>query len=177
MALRIIWIILGGISIIAGFLALANPLAATLTAEQLTGWAFLFLGILQIFAAFRQQSWGGRIWAILAGAAFALLGFMLLARPLQGALSLTLVVGILFMTAGIVKIMMSFSLGRGRAFWMVLISGTLSVILAALIFANFPASAATILGVLLAVELISNGVSMIALSGSVAADESKAMTT
>lgn len=176
MALRIIWIILGGLSIVAGFLALANPLAATLTVEQLAGWAFLFIGILEIFAVFRQQSWGGRIWVILAGAAFALLGIMLLARPLQGVLSLTLIVGILFMTAGIVKIMMSFALGRGRAFWMVLISGALSVILSVMIFANFPASAATILGVLLAIELISNGISMIALSGTAAAAEPNAVT-
>lgn len=168
--MRILWVVIGGISIIAGGLALANPLAATLTAERLAGWSFLFIGILQIIAVFRQQNWRGRIWATLAGLAFAVLGFMLLTRPLAGILSLTIVVAVLFLVAGAFKIAMAFSIGRGSggAFWMVLLSGVLSAVLALMILANFPASAATLLGVLLAVELISNGVSLIALSGSAA---------
>ncbi len=171
--MRIFWAILGGLSIIAGGLALANPLAATLTAERLAGWSFLFIGILEMIAVFRQQSWRGRIWALLAGLALAILGIMLLTRPLAGILSLTFIVAILFLTVGALKIAMAFALGRSNAFWMILLSGTLSVILAVMIFVNFPASAATILGVLLAVELISNGISLIALSTAATA-ESKA---
>jgi uncharacterized membrane protein HdeD (DUF308 family) len=38
-----------------------------------------------------------------------------------------------------------------------------SIVLAVLIFSNFPQSAAVILGLLLAIELISNGVTLIAL--------------
>lgn len=166
--MRILWILLGGISIIAGGLALANPLAATLTAERLAGWSFLFIGILQIVAVFRQETWRGRTWAMLAGLAFAVLGFMLLTRPLAGVLSLTLVVAVLFLAAGAFKIAMAFAIERGNAFWMVILSGALSVVLGVMILVNFSASAATLLGVLLAVELISNGVSLIALSGSAA---------
>lgn len=171
MSRRILWIILGVISIFAGILALANPLAATLTAEQLAGWTFLLIGILQVFAVFRQDGWRGRIWAILVAVAFILLGVMLLGKPLVGMISLTLTVASLFLVTGIFKFVMAFSLRGTGAFWLVLISGAVSVVLALMIFGNFPSSAATILGVLLAVELISNGVSMIALSGTRAAAE------
>lgn len=164
--MRVFWIVLGGLSIVAGGLALANPLAATLTAERLAGWSFLFIGLLQVIAVFQQKSWRGRIWAILAGLAFAILGFMLLTRPLAGILSLTLIVAILFLVTGAVKVAMAFALDRGNGFWLILLSGALSVVLALMILANFPASAATILGILLAIELISNGVSMIAISSS-----------
>lgn len=169
--MRVLWIILGILSIVAGILALANPLAATLTAERLAGWSFLFIGILEIIAVFQKASWSGRIWALLVGVAFALLGISLLANPLEGVLSLTLTVAALFLATGILKILMAFSLGRGNGFMLVLLSGALSVVLALMIFANFPASAVSILGVLLAIELISGGVSMIALSGTVAANE------
>ena len=43
-----LWLILGILMIAAGVFALFNPLAATLTAEQLAAWLFLFGGILQI---------------------------------------------------------------------------------------------------------------------------------
>lgn len=166
---KFLWIAMGILSIAAGILALLNPLAATLTAEQLAGWSFLFVGILQLVAAFRAPGWGGRIWAILLGLAFALLGFSLLAKPMAGIISLTFLVACMFLASGVFKVVMSFALRGTGAFWLVLLSGAVSVLLAVMIFGNFPAAAATILGVLLAIELISSGMSMIALSGTRAA--------
>ena len=162
--MKILWIILGVISILAGVLALANPLSATLAAEQLAGWGFLIVGVLEIYLAFRAEGWGARIWAILVALAFILLGIALLGNPLEGIVTLTIIAGILFMATGIFRVVMSFSLRGTGAFWLVLVSGLLAIGLAVMIFGNFPASVVTLLGVLLAIELISNGVSMIALS-------------
>lgn len=167
MSSRILWIIMGVISIIAGIFALANPLAATLTAEQLAGWAFLIIGIIELIAAFRDTS-SGKIWAILLGVAFILLGISLLANPLAGVISLTLAVATLLLVAGVFKVIWSFQLRGTGAFWLVLLSGLLSLLLAIMIFGNFPASALSILGILLAIELISSGASMIALSSAIA---------
>ncbi|NHF72995.1 HdeD family acid-resistance protein [Paracoccus xiamenensis] len=162
--MKILWIIIGIISIIAGILALANPIAATLAAEQIAGWGFLIVGVLEIFLAFRAEGWGARIWAILAAIAFVLLGIALLGNPLEGIVTLTVLAGILFMSTGIFRVIMAFQLRGTGAFWLVLLSGLLAIVLAVMIFANFPASVVTLLGVLLAIELISNGVSMIALA-------------
>lgn len=164
MTSRILWIIVGVLSILAGIFALANPLAATLTAEQVAGWGFLIIGFLQIFAAFKQDTWGARIWVILVGALFIFLGINLLAQPLTGILSLTLMVAVLFLVMGIFRIVLSFSMRGTPAFWILLLGGALSVILAIMIFSNFPSSALVVLGIMLAVELISNGVTLIALS-------------
>lgn len=164
MAGKILWIIVGCLSILAGILALANPLVATLTAEQVAGWGFLIVGILQIFAVFRQVSWGGRIWVLLVGVLMVLLGINLLGKPLEGIVVLTMVVASLFLIEGIFKIVLAFGLRGTGAFWLVLLSGAISVILALMIFGNFYESLGFVLGVMLAVELISNGVSIIALS-------------
>jgi hypothetical protein len=49
-------------------------------------------------------------------------------------------------------------------FWIVLLSGIISVVLGVMVLSNFPYSAAVVLGTLLAIELISSGVANIALA-------------
>lgn len=160
----ILWVIVGILSVVAGIFALANPMAATLTAEQLAGWMFLFIGILQVISAFRAEGFGAKIWAALLGAVGVVLGVMLLGNPLQGVVALTVVVATLFLGLGIAKILASYSLRNTPFFWAVLISGALSVVLAIMIFGNFPASVVATLGILLAIELLSNGIATIALA-------------
>lgn len=159
-----LWMIVGIISIIGGFLALANPLAATITAEKLAAWIFLFVGILQIVSAFQAEGFGAKIWAVLGGLVGIFVGISLLYNPIGGIITLTMLVGILFLVVGIAKTIMSFSLRGTGFFWPVLLSGLLSLLLAFMILSNFPASAVSILGILLAVELISNGIALVFLS-------------
>lgn len=156
----IVSIITGVIALIGGFLALFNPLAATLTATALAGWVFVLVGVLQIVAVFSGEGWGAKILYAIMGVVFLLLGANLLGEPLAGVLSLTLLVAILFLVGGVIKIGMSFALGLGQ-FWPLAVSGVLSLILASMIFTNFPGSAVVTLGLLLGVELLSTGVSLI----------------
>ena len=55
-----LWMIAGLISLFGGFFALANPLAATLTAELLAGGMFVAVGIMTMVSSFGAQGWGGR---------------------------------------------------------------------------------------------------------------------
>lgn len=159
-----LWMIAGVLSLLAGVLALANPLAATLTAELLAGWGFVLVGIITLFSAFGDQSWGARLVAILLGLAILLLGINLVAHPLRGIISLTLAAAIILLFAGVFRLVLGFVVRHAQLRWAMILSGALSIILAIMIFANFPRSAVVVLGLLLAIELISNGVSLIALS-------------
>ncbi|MEM1235965.1 MAG: DUF308 domain-containing protein [Pseudomonadota bacterium] len=156
-------IVIGILMIIAGIFALMNPLAATLTVEQLLGWLFLIGGIFQVFGVFREETWGQKIWAILLAAINIFIGINLLGKPLAGVLALTYLVAIMFAASGVVKVIMSFKLRGTGLFWAMLLSGVVSVVLAVMILSNFPQSAATLLGILLAIELISSGVSLMVL--------------
>jgi uncharacterized membrane protein HdeD (DUF308 family) len=72
--------------------------------------------------------------------------------------SLTLLVAVLFLVIGVVKILYSFSLRPISGWGWVLASGIVSLALGVMILSNFPYSAVSVLGILLAVELLSNGV-------------------
>jgi uncharacterized membrane protein HdeD (DUF308 family) len=145
-------------------MALANPLAASLTAELLAGWSFAIVGVIALFPAFSDQGWRARIFTLLLGLLILLIGINLIAHPLRGLLSLTYVVAVFMMITGIVRLVLAFS-AELRAFRLIMIiSGALSIILAMMIFSNFPQSAAVVLGAYLGIELISNGVSLITIS-------------
>lgn len=150
--------VLAVICIIGGFLALLNPFAATILAVTLAGWIFLIQGVVQVVHAFRVRDWPGFFWSLGLGVLSLLVGFVLVADPLAGSVSLTLLVAVLFLLTGAAKIMFSLSLKPASGWVWVLVSGLVSVVLGAMILAGLPASAATILGLLLGIELVSNGV-------------------
>lgn len=159
--LRASWIwmaVFAVISLIGGILALLNPFAATLAATLLAGWAFVILGVAQVVQSFQVQGWGGFLWALLFGLLSVAVGISLVFNPLAGMVSLTLLVAILFLALGLVKVFYAFSLRPVSGWLWVLLSAIVSIALGVLIFANFAAAAVSILGILLGVELISNGV-------------------
>ena len=158
---RTLWMVVGVISILGGIFAFFNPLSASFAAEQLAGFIFLLVGVLQFIALFQAHSTTGKVLAAIGGAFGVLIGIELLQNPLQGILTLTMVIAILFMATGIVRVVVAFGLRRTVAFVPILISGLISIALAIMIFTSYPQSATYILGVLLAVELVSNGISLI----------------
>ena len=161
---KILWSIIGIVSIIGGIMALLNPFAATLAATVIAGWVFIIVGIMQIIGTFTDKEATGKIWMILLGALAIWVGYAILNNPLAGVVALTTVVAISFLVAGLFKLVLAFSLEDRRFFWLILISGAVSVILAVMIFSNFPQSAGVVLGVLLGVDLISNGATMLAVA-------------
>lgn len=163
---RTLWLIIGVISILGGIFALINPFGATLAAEQLAGWLFLFVGIIQFVAMFSAPTTGGKLFAAIGGVIGVLLGIELLAEPMQGILTLTMVIAILFMATGITRAYVAFGLRKTSAFIPVLLSAIISIALALMIFSGYPQSATYLLGILLGIELISNGISLVMFSRS-----------
>lgn len=160
----VLWLIVGILSIIGGVFALANPFAATLTAELIAGYMFLAIGVLTLISAFQDQGWAARIWAILLGALITVFGFNLVTKPLEGIVQLTLIVAILMMIMGIFRIVIAFTPMATGARAFLILAGVLSIALSIMIFTNFPFATVVVLGIFLAIELISNGVSMVFLA-------------
>ncbi len=151
-------------SLLGGFTALANPLAASLTTELLTGWSFVFIGVIVLFSAFRDQGWSTRIFTLLLGLLILLIDINLIAHPLRGLISLTYAAAVFMMIVGIVRLVFALSAELRPFHLIMIISDALSIILAMITFSNFPQSAAVVLDVYLAIKLISNGVSLIAIA-------------
>lgn len=159
-----ILMVLGVLGVVAGLMALFNPFGASLAATAIAGWSFLILGALQIYEGLRSEGWGGKAWSILMGVVAVFLGVNILGEPLQGMLALTIVVGAMFLASGLFKFIVGWQIQRSELKWAVVISGAVSAVLGFMVLSNIPGSAVVTLGVLLGIELLSSGVSMIALA-------------
>lgn len=155
------WVVGGVVSILGGIYAFANPVVASFSVVILAGAFFLVLGVLEVIAAIQMRGHDGFWWKLLLGLATAAVGVFLLAKPFPGMVALTLAVAAGFGAMGLAKLLFAFRMRPRRGWGWMLLSGLVSLILVAMILSDFPASAVTILGVLLAVELLFNGIALL----------------
>lgn len=156
----LIYTAIGVVLIIGGVIALANPFEATIAATQIVGLVFLVGGFIQLLTVFKAEPDGHRLVNGLTGVLFLLAGVSILVNPLVGALSLTIILGVLFITAGLLRLWLSFRYRETGLFWLLLLTGAASVLIGALIFTDFLAAASTVLGLLLGIELIADGIGL-----------------
>ena len=93
-------------------------------------------------------------------------GLILLISPVGGAVSLTLLLIVFFAIEGVASIMYALEHRRelsGRWEWM-LISGLIDIVLAGIILAGFPGTAAWALGLLVGINMIFGGAALIAIA-------------
>jgi uncharacterized membrane protein HdeD (DUF308 family) len=93
-------------------------------------------------------------------------GLILLAQPIAGAVSLTLVLIVFFVVEGVATIMYALEHRRelsGRWEWM-LVSGIIDLVLAVIIFAGLPGTAAWALGLLVGINMVFGGVALVAIA-------------
>ncbi|WP_425092883.1 HdeD family acid-resistance protein [Tropicimonas sp. S265A] len=157
------WVLLGVLSIAFGLFALGNSVAASIAVTTLTGALFLVAGGVQILAGFSAESTSSKVFTIAMGALAAFLGVSFMFNPLQGAISLALLITLLLAAGGIARIVFARQMKDTQFFWPMLISGALSILLAGYILANFGTASVQLLGVLLGVEFLFNGISFIVL--------------
>lgn len=161
------WLLLGLLSIVFGVFVLGAPVVASIAVTVITGVLLLISGGVQTVAGFTAEGTGNKVITVLMGLLMLFLGWSFLAHPLQGTISLAMLVLILFLVSGILRIAFSFQMRGTTYFWPTLISGVLTLILAGIIWsyaAAEPAWLTQLIGILLGIELIFNGVGLVFLS-------------
>jgi uncharacterized membrane protein HdeD (DUF308 family) len=157
----ILW---GLLLIVAGMLAIGSPLLAALAVNGLIAWLIVISGVIHIALAFRSHGAGSVTWKLLIGLAYICFGGYILLHPLLGVASLTLILASLFLIEGVLDIVMYFKLRSLRGSSWMLIDGIITLLLGAMIYAQWPSSSAWAIGILVGVSLIMSGVSRVMLS-------------
>jgi uncharacterized membrane protein HdeD (DUF308 family) len=162
----VMFLIEGIVLIVLGLIAIIVPPIATLAVEILFGWLFLVSGVMGLITTFWMRQAPGFWWALLSAVLGIGAGIVLLAWPLSGVLSLTLVLIVFFAIEGVATIMYALEHKRelsGRWGWM-LASGIVDLIVAGVIFAGLPGTAAWAIGILVGINMIFGGSALIAMA-------------
>ncbi|HEY4407290.1 MAG TPA: HdeD family acid-resistance protein [Xanthobacteraceae bacterium] len=156
----------GILLVVLGLIAIILPPIATLAVTILLGWLFLISGVMGLISTFWMRQAPGFWWALLSAVLGIAAGIVLLAWPLSGVLSLTLVLIVFFTVEGVASIMYALEHKRelsGRWGFM-LASGIVDLILAAMIFIGLPGTAAWAIGVLVGINMVFGGSALIAMA-------------
>jgi uncharacterized membrane protein HdeD (DUF308 family) len=156
----------GILLVVLGLAAMIVPPLASLAVTIFLGWMFLISGIAGLALTFWARQMPGFWWSLVSAALALLAGLVLLARPVQGTLTLTIVVGAYFLAEGVATIMYALEHRRElseRWSWM-LFAGIMDIVIAGLIISGLPGSALWAVGLLVGINLLFGGASLIGMA-------------
>ena len=160
------FIALGVILILVGTAAILFPFLATLSAEIFVGWLLVIGGIVQTVHAFRVKEWGGFLWEVLIGVLEVVAGGILLFFPLAGMVALTVFLAVMFIIEGSFRAALAFKLKPQAGWGWVLTGGILSGVVGILIWAQLPSSSLWALGLLVGINIVMAGWTLVMLATS-----------
>jgi uncharacterized membrane protein HdeD (DUF308 family) len=154
----------GILFIVFGILAVALPGLFTLGIELIIGWLFIISGIFQLFRTFRVQSASLFLVSLLSSILSIVVGGLLVTKPLAGILTLTILLAIFFLLEGISEIALALKFRAAPNWGWLLFSGLVTLLLAVIIFLGWPSTAAWVIGLLVGINMIFFGFSLISLA-------------
>jgi len=157
------YIIGAGIVIaLLGVVAIFAPFVTGTGLSIVLGALLVVGGFTHVAHAFSAQGGTGSLWEIVLAGVYTVAGISLLANPVLGLTTLTLLlIGYLF-ASGVLELVMGVRM-RPDAQWSLLVaSGGVSLLLAALLWLGFPSTAAWALGLIVGIHLLTTGFTLVA---------------
>jgi uncharacterized membrane protein HdeD (DUF308 family) len=152
------WLLALGLLLIAlGTLGVWMSFAMTLATVTLFGALFVAGGVFQLLNAFQLKGWKSVLWHILIALLYIAAGFIIITDPVFASLGLTMALAWILVVVGVLRMFMAFQLRPVRGWIWPLLSGAISMLLGAMILAQWPASGFWVIGLFVAIEMIMNG--------------------
>lgn len=151
-------------AIVIGCIAILVPAVASVGTAIFIGWILVIVGAFLVAGAFAAHTVGSVIWRLLWALLTVIVGLWLILEPHNGTLTLTLVLGIYFLLMGITRIAVAFA-GRGKqGAGLVGLSGFAGLLIGILVLAKFPSSADWAIGLLVGIDLIFAGWTLVSVA-------------
>lgn len=158
------YIALGVVLILGGTFAVLRPLAAGYTLTLVVGWLLIFGGGMFVINAFMARGAGGFFWRLLLAALYGIAGIVILMNPFEGLGALTIVLALVIGSGGVMRLFLASALKGIPGVGLLIFSGLVAIALAILILAKWPDSSQVVLGVVVGIDFIFNGMSILGMA-------------
>lgn len=153
------WFLIWGILLtVLGLAAISASTFTTLITVVALGFLLFISGCIMLLDTF--TFWRGKSGSFLVHLIFALLyiavGVILMNNPVEGSVSITFIIGIFYLIAGIFRLVFNTMIKMPRWGWG-FFNGIISIMLGVLILANWPASSVFIIGLFVGIDLFFAG--------------------
>ncbi|MFI2203496.1 HdeD family acid-resistance protein [Streptomyces sp. NPDC020192] len=153
--------VLGVVLVLAGLVGLVYTAVATLTSMLLFGWLLLIGGIVGLLHAIQARGtsffWLGVVVAALNIAA----GVVVIRLPHAAAAALTMFAALLFLSAGIFRLVGGLVV-RGPQLGWTLLLGAFDLLLGILVLGSWPSSSQYVIGAFFSLALLFDGLGLVA---------------
>lgn len=157
-----VWLLfLGILFIILGVIGLGRLFALSLAGAMFFGVLIIIGGMAQFVEAVKCTGWKSLAYHVLIGVLYMVGGVFVIWNPLAAKLLLTWVLATVFIMVGIIRVIMAFQMRDTGSWFVPLLGGIVSIVLGGLIMAKWPLSGLFVIGLFIAIELITNGWSYI----------------
>lgn len=154
----------GLIFIVLGSLAMVAPHAFTIGITAFLGWCLLVGGSLLSLRVITFSRVPGITSWLIIGLLQIVVGYLLIAHPSQGGMTLTLFMTIYFAVEGITKTYLALLI-KPLSHWLwLLFSGATAVVLAIMVWAGWPQTGYWVLGLVVGINLFLLGVTLVRMS-------------
>ena len=160
------FLIEGILLVVLGLAAMIVPPLASLAVTIFVGWLLLISGVAGLAFTFWARGMPGFWWSLISAVLALVAGIILLAQPVQGVYTLTLVIGVYFLAEGVATIMYALEHRRElseRWSWM-LVAGLMDILIAGIILTGLPGSALWAIGLLVGINLLFGGATLIGMA-------------
>lgn len=157
------WFVAAGVALaIFGVIALANLFAATLATIFVTGILLIIAGVVQIGHSFGAKSWGKVLYWLLSGLLYAVAGIIAITDPLLASAVFTLLLAAFIFAVGVLRIIAGVDARPAAGWGWVVAGGVLTALFGLLIGIGWPINTVWLIGLLLGVDLLTQGIAWIA---------------
>ncbi len=152
------FVVQGLLFALLGALAIAVPVIASVAIAAFAGWLLVFSGVFRAVTLVRAPHAPGYLPSLLLAILAASVGIIIALFPLQGAVTLTMLLTAYFIVHGIASFMFAFAIKGDTGRWvLVLLGGLVDLALAGFVIAGWPQSSEYVLGLYVGVSLLFTG--------------------
>ena len=150
---------LGVILVLTGMVVLGDVVLASVISVLFLGWTLVIGGAIGVIMSLRLIG-RGRFWiGMFSGVLSLVSGVIFLRNPGAALLALSLAIGSIMLVVGVVRLVAAVQHPEAR--WVMLLSGLVSLVFGLLILSQWPTSALWLIGTLLGVHLILDGIGLL----------------